>query len=713
MLSRMSYLLALMMLLLCTGALVDAAENKEDESGGVSESASNDDEDYAYRIYAFKAQTNGMLSKFVKKKVELPKPIPSILVNALDEDNAAAFEELSKEQKAAITSSLLNDSNNLILIEAKPESTVKQTEKGPVLIYGFAFGKDDFEGPKVGISDVLQEKFRQKFQTQTSHSFARPAPMRFDSDHVRVFFSNDWKVKIRTDDGFLFPAPVTNVHKLQYEIRLLHKIEGEIEPRAEHLSSYGEFDKWFNGIIDKAAEAQPNPVPNYESNLRYRGFDPREYFNVAKFAPAYWKYSDWKAGDKVTLVVSDHNRNFVAFATVDLSDEDIEDYSVKSVNYLAYDGLVAGYIREHAKKYDFVTPADLTAVVGEFYNNDVIHTKLVWKRMKKKHHNKFVVAYFDIPANLVPDNTDKVEFLEIMPTQEDLSNPKSAEELIDRNMSKGRIYENTSGFRNDEDKPLRVRVTREVFNSWWRDGSTQVTAFFCKTVGMESRVFKYARIDMITSEKVKQKLKERGPLPVVDQKTEPKSQDPKSSVETRSPNQLSILPKVKLVQPEDVSTKQTSSEQKVSDAKADPLGPLKRRQPTLPKKEIPKDQPAKTKLDTHPPKPSLISTEPKTESKTAHALDRRMQLTHQHLMKKDELSVTEDPKDPYTGSGDNTVSEEDIPDDVSNLGVDAGDVEMNKGSSSVGVFMFIIILAVMVGLFVWQKEYILKMFENL
>eukprot|EP01083_Nonionella_stella_P144165 449598_1 len=696
MLSRMSYLLALMMLLLCTGALVDAAENKEDESGGVSESASNDDEDYAYRIYAFKAQTNGMLSKFVKKKVELPKPIPSILVNALDEDNAAAFEELSKEQKAAITSSLLNDSNNLILIEAKPESTVKQTDKGPVLIYGFAFGKDDFEGPKVGISDVLQEKFRQKFQTQTSHSFARPAPMRFDSDHVRVFFSNDWKVKIRTDDGFLFPAPVTNVHKLQYEIRLLHKIEGEIEPRAEHLSSYGEFDKWFNGIIDKAAEAQPNPVPNYESNLRYRGFDPREYFNVAKFAPAYWKYSDWKAGDKVTLVVSDHNRNFVAFATVDLFDEDIEDYSVRL--------------------------------------NPLLDDEIATELRKRKGQ-----LYFTIP-NQLPSDITEIRFTQGELGDDTLKHWKNADAFTNK---KSIITKDWKVIADGTKLNVKLdnRNVQVVVRNWSWDGSEPITAFYYDQNG---DVVYYAPVNMSLSKNARKEINKKKLVPPTKTHADFKQLKlhnlvrhsivniPPSKRQSITTDQDTETAKkeAKLPHPDPLKEKKSTDKSQTSSLKTKPPSPRERY--PLKKKHL--DAIRNAKLGTNSlsqrrkrfrtsanlkeekvdPKPAALNNKKQLAgSKLSKPLNQSNRQKLLNRQKQDGQSttsvVTEDPKDPYSEPVDNGIISEEIPDNVS----DIGDVEQKKESSSFGVVMFIIILALMVGLFVWQKEYILKMFENL
>eukprot|EP01083_Nonionella_stella_P255542 876960_1 len=474
----MSYLLALMMLLLCTGALVDAAENKRGES--------NDEETYEHRIYAFKAQTNAKLLKFAKNKVELPSLTPSKLIEALDNNNGAVFKELSEKQKAAIALSLLDAPHNLILIDAKPEATVKQTEEGPVLIYGFVFGGDDSKDSE--ISEALGKEFSpHKFKIQKTFHFTRPAPRRFD--HVRIFFSNvQRKVKIRTDPGFLFPAGLQ-------ELTLYHKYE----PHRKGLSSYGEFDDWLIDI-DEKEDAQRNSVPDYEPKLEvWSNFDRLKYYNDAMFSKARWKYSDWKAGDKVTLVVNDDNGNFITFATVELSDEDLEDYSVSPITQVYNSqSLVDGFIREIPGSSDVPRESDILDLVSRSYlQDDHIHTKLVYE-YDRSNAGEPTVGYFSFPWKQIPSEAYRIEFVEAQLSRKDLSSYKAAKIFVDRAHSAAK--HTISRPLMQSNKNLRIDVTKKVFDSWSWDGSVPITVFFYKA---GDRIFKYARIKMETNEMMK------------------------------------------------------------------------------------------------------------------------------------------------------------------------------------------------------------------
>eukprot|EP01083_Nonionella_stella_P304748 1060306_1 len=704
MLSRMSKLLALMMLLLCTGALVDAAENKEDKLGGVvSESASSDNDDFEDLIYAFKAQTNGTLSKFANKKVELPDLIPSSdLIEALDTDNRAAFEEMSEEQKAAITSSLLDVPDKLILIEAKPESTVtqsvkqsvKQTENVPVLIYGFAFGTEFSE--KSEISGVLREMFgNYQFEIQTRLPFTRPAPRRISGVQLNI---SQKETRFMITGGSFFPESMK-------ELELFHNVE----PGTNDIASYESFINWYQ-YIKSTGDAN--------KRVSFGNFDRDKTSNERQIEGKFWLYDDWKADDIVTLIASDKAANLLAFVPVKLQDGGIADvdYSVRPSPH----GDIVTELRYKKGNLYFIIPNKLppgyinqiTFTQGELRSDTLTHRHNALGFMHLCEHNKKSFA-------TVPGTTQHC--------------PEIA------NGSKLKV------------KPTKHDV--QLLRNWSWNGSEPITAFYFDG-NQGGAVVYYARVKMSLNDNARKALN----LPKVDLS---------NSEESKTTNVEQNVPKRK----QSTTSKQSSKEKSATDplnaslTSADPaknvvqrsrVDPLKVKQPVQAKpgsgekQSKPPSASSKVKLGADKPKTKPYSPPELYPLKTKHdalkkqdlneekvdlkpaALKNKKQLAGSKLskplnqsnrqkllnrQKQDGQSTTsavsEDTKDPYAGPEDNTVSEEDIPDDVSNLGVDAGDVAQKNGSSSVGGFIFIIMLALMVGLFVWQKEYILKMFENL
>eukprot|EP01083_Nonionella_stella_P144166 449600_1 len=682
MLSRMSYLLALMMLLLCTGALVDAAENKEDKLGGVvSESASSDNDDFEDLIYAFKAQTNGTLSKFANKKVELPDLIPSSdLIEALDTDNRAAFEEMSEEQKAAITSSLLDVPDKLILIEAKPESTVtqsvkqsvKQTENVPVLIYGFAFGTEFSE--KSEISGVLREMFgNYQFEIQTRLPFTRPAPRRISGVQLNI---SQKETRFMITGGSFFPESMK-------ELELFHNVE----PGTNDIASYESFINWYQ-YIKSTGDAN--------KRVSFGNFDRDKTSNERQIEGKFWLYEDWKADDIVTLIASDKAANLLAFVPVKLQDGGIADvdYSVRPSPH----GDIVTELRYKKGNLYFIIPNKLppgyinqiTFTQGELRSDTLTHRHNALGFMHLCEHNKKSFA-------TVPGTTQHC--------------PEIA------NGSKLKV------------KPTKHDV--QLLRNWSWNGSEPITAFYFDG-NQGGAVVYYARVKMSLNDNARKALN----LPKVDlsnseeskttnveqnalkgKKVEPQpaTSEEKQQLADANPSKPPAAKPSNAQKPDDKSTISAEVKLGADKPKTKPysppeLYPLKTKHDALKKQDLNEE-----KVDLKPA--ALNNKKQLAGSKLSKPLNQSNRQKLLNRQKQDGQSTTsavsEDTKDPYAGPEDNTVSEEDIPDDVSNLGVDAGDVAQKNGSSSVGGFIFIIMLALMVGLFVWQKEYILKMFENL
>eukprot|EP01083_Nonionella_stella_P050751 134909_1 len=541
--------------------------------------------------------------------------------------------------------------------------------------------------------------------------------------------------------GSFFPVGTMNLD-------LFHNVE----PGTKDLASYSSFIDWFEDMNDSDQK-------NVLTFTNFKG-DSKTPF-THRVPGISWKYNDWKAGDIVTIIASDYNENFLAYVPVKLEIDGIvpEDRNVRRLQenpinaelditksgkfFLKIPNVLKN---QRINQFQFtrgnIDPKFLTdprqasgfihkslntngtiGLVDRYYDKNADLLKIYiykpgWKYYNLRTLKNWLLSWdIDVPepitAFFLKDNM-VVSYVDINMRFAE----KALEKLNEMNLSKDEY----SLAKSPSSKPQSIGALGLETASEEKQQPVEPKQPAVKPLNSQKQADQSAtstvpkRKQSTTS---KQSSKEKSA-------TDPLNASLTSADPAKNVVQRSRVDPLKVKQP--VQAKPGSGEKQSKPPSASSKVKLGADKPKTKPYSPPELYPLKTKHDALKKqdlneekvdlKPAALKNKKQLAgSKLSKPLNQSNRQKLLNRQKQDGQSTTsavsEDTKDPYAGPEDNTVSEEDIPDDVSNLGVDAGDVAQKNGSSSVGGFIFIIMLALMVGLFVWQKEYILKMFENL